>query len=111
MDMPFRGFFTLKANMKRESTKVSGISIPVRGVRQAINPQSRLEDSLYNASSLKELYGLILENSGKATTVTQKYPTEPLRWKHAYFFFRGLRHIQFLQGRSGMHIGMDPALQ
>jgi len=83
-------------------------------MKQSFNAQSRLEADLHNALSLKQLFGIILENQptshGGLTLKPGTQDSEQLRWKHAYFFFRGLRHIQYLQGRSGQPVGMDHRL-
>ena len=38
---------------------------------------------------------------------------EPLKWKHTYFFFRGLRHIQYAAGKGNipMLYQQDPGLK
>jgi hypothetical protein len=84
-------------------------------MKQSFNAQSRLEAELHNALSLKQLFAIILENQPTTQSALTLKPgmadSEQLRWKHAYFFFRGLRHIQYLQGRSGQPVGMDHRLQ
>ena len=69
-------------------------------MKQSFNAQSRLEAELHNALSLKQLFAIILENQPTSQSGLTLKPgtqdSEQLRWKHAYFFFRGLRHIQYL---------------
>ena len=67
--------------------------------RQAFNPSSKLEEQLYNAVDLRTLYTFVIENNkfGKAASLYSEDGSgsgaETLKWKHTYFFFRGLRHI------------------
>lgn len=63
--------------------------------RQGFNPSTKLEDQLYNALDLRSLYTHVIENHSAL---------DPLKWKHTYFFFRGLRHIQYLNGRGSLSL-------
>lgn len=54
----------------------------------------------------------MLDNSSKRGAGTEG-EGESLKWKHTYFFFRGLRHIQYLNGRGALSLFYrdDPELK
>jgi hypothetical protein len=54
-----------------------------------------VEDKLFNAESLQDLYTMIIKYDEEIRQSPGPINAfERLRWRHAYFFFRGLRHLQ-----------------
>ena len=92
-----RGLFTLLPKKVKQKHLITLQRFCFRP-QQPINPSSKLEDSLFNATTYNELFRLVLEHTPAVTSTSIDNSVEPMRWRHAFHFFRGLRHIQFAHG-------------
>jgi hypothetical protein len=91
-----RGFFTVNKVVTKQRSLIHTKSA---GYKMSVNPTTRLEDQLYNAVNLKDLYRTFVERYAYLATMNDDINNpapayvEALKWRHVYFFFRGLRHI------------------
>lgn len=58
---------------------------------------------------MKDLYGYIIDN--EKNYLSPESGKESLKWRHVYFFFRGLRHIQYQSSRQTAQAGLDQATE
>lgn len=65
-------------------------------MRSSINPQTKIEDALYNAKTIRALYEMM-------ATLKEQLGDDSYKWRHVYFFFRGMRHIQYSQGPNKVY--------